>query len=108
MRFIKTNSDVDLFENIVETPSQTVTHLVIPAGKEVPTHYADADVIVVPIKGKVIFGDATNDHFETLVPGDIVKMTPSEPHNLRAIDDTEVMVIKSQLKWIAWTRRKLR
>lgn len=33
MKFIKTDTDVNLFENIIETESQVVTHLVIPAGK---------------------------------------------------------------------------
>lgn len=98
MKFIKTNSDVDLYEDIVKTPSQTVTHLVIPADEVVPTHHADADVIVVPIKGKVVFADANHEHEATLVPGDIVQMAPNEPHNLRAIEDTEVIVVKSQLK----------
>lgn len=98
MKFIKTNQQVDLAENIVETPSQTVTHLVIPAGKAVPKHHVDYDVIVVPVKGKVIFGDVDNNHRETLVPGDIVKMTPGEWHDLQAVEDTEVMVIKSHLR----------
>ncbi|WP_283621058.1 cupin domain-containing protein [Limosilactobacillus avium] len=98
MQFIKTDANVDLAENIVETTSQTVTHLVIPAGKTVPKHHVPYDVIVVPIKGKVIFGDVDHDHHETLVPGDIVKMAPGEWHDLKAVDDTEVMVIKSKLQ----------
>lgn len=100
MKFIKTNANGDLAENIVETASQTVTHLVIPAGKVVPKHHVPDDVIVVPIKGKVIFGDVDHNHQETLVPGDIVKMVPGEWHDLKAVDDTEVMVIKSKLQKI--------
>ena len=98
MKFIKTDANVDLAENIVETPRQVVTHLVIPAGKVVPKHHVPYDVIVVPIKGKVVFGDIDHDHRETLVPGDIVKMSPGEWHDLKAVDDTEVMVIKSSLR----------
>jgi quercetin dioxygenase-like cupin family protein len=98
MQFIKTDANVDLAENIVETASQTVTHLVIPAGKTVPKHHVPYDVIVVPIKGKVVFGDVDHGHHEALVPGDIVKMAPGEWHDLKAVDDTEVMVIKSKLQ----------
>lgn len=98
MKFIKTDSNVDLFENIVETDSQVVTHLVVPAGKDVPEHFVDYDVIVVPIKGKAIFGDVADKREEVLVPGDIVQLHPNEHHYLKAIDDTEVMVIKSKLK----------
>lgn len=54
MQFINTTPDVDLAENIVETPHQTVTHLVIPAGKAVPKHHVPEDVVVVPIKGRVV------------------------------------------------------
>lgn len=97
MNFIKTDSNVDLYENIVETDRQVVTHLVIPAGKEVPEHHAPYDVIVVPIKGVVIFGDVAGHREEKLVPGDIVKMAPDEHHYLKAVEDTEVMVIKSKL-----------
>ena len=87
MQFIKTTPDVDLAENIVETPRQTVTHLVIPAGKAVPKHHVPEDVVVVPIKGRVVFEDVSN----------IVKLAPNEWHALEAVTDTEVMVIKSQL-----------
>lgn len=97
MQFINTTPDVDLAENIVETPHQTVTHLVIPAGKAVPKHHVPEDVVVVPIKGRVVFEDVSNETAQTLAPGDIVKLAPNEWHTLEAVTDTEVMVIKSQL-----------
>ena len=97
MQFINTTPDVDLAENIVETPHQTVTHLVIPAGKAVPKHHVPEDVVVVPIKGRVVFEDVSHATAQTLAPGDIVKLAPNEWHALEAVTDTEVMVIKSQL-----------
>lgn len=97
MQFINTTPDVDLAENIVETPHQTVTHLVIPAGKAVPKHHVPEDVVVVPIKGRVVFEDVSNETAQILAPGDIVKLAPNEWHALEAVTDTEVMVIKSQL-----------
>lgn len=95
MQFINTTPNVDLAENIVETPRQTVTHLVIPAGKAVPKYHVPEDVVVVPIKGRV--EDVSNGTAQTLVPGDVVKLAPNEWHALEAVTDTEVMVIKSQL-----------
>lgn len=53
---------------------------------------------MVPIKGKAIFGDVTEKREEVVVPGDIVQLHPNEHHYLKAIEDTEVMVIKSKLK----------
>ena len=41
MKFIKTDTDVNLFENIIETESLVVNHLVIPAGKNVPELFVD-------------------------------------------------------------------
>lgn len=98
MKFIKTIPGPDLAENIVETTNQTVTHLVIPAGKTVPEHHVFDSVIVVPIKGKIRFGDVDHDRFEELVPGDIVQLAPGEWHDVTAIDDAEVMVVKSKLR----------
>lgn len=97
MQFINTTPDIDLAENIVETHHQTVTHLVIPAGETVPKHHVPEDVVVVPIKGRVVFEDVSNGTAQTFVPGDIVKLAPNEWHALEAVTDTEVMVIKSQL-----------
>ncbi|GGI62206.1 cupin [Limosilactobacillus caviae] len=97
MEFIKTNPNIDLYENVVETTSQVVTHLVIPRGKEIAEHHAPYDVIVVPIKGAVIFGDVAGNREEKLVPGDLVKMKPNEHHYLKAVEDAEVIVIKSKL-----------
>ena len=97
MQFINTTPDVDLAENIVETPHETVTHLVIPVGETVPKHHVPEDVVVVPIKGRVVFENVSNGTAQTLVPGDVVKLAPNEWHALEAVTDTEVMVIKSQL-----------
>ncbi|WP_278930315.1 hypothetical protein [Limosilactobacillus oris] len=50
MQFINTTPNVALAENIVETPRQTVTHLVIPAGKAVPKYHVPEDVVVVRLR----------------------------------------------------------
>ena len=57
MRCIHGNPEAELWENLVEEERLTVTHLVIPAGQDIPEHFAKADVIVVPVKGKVDFID---------------------------------------------------
>lgn len=98
MRCIHGNPKAELWENLVEEERLTVTHLVIPAGQDIPEHFAKADVIVVPVKGKVDFIDTTAGTSEPIEPGDIVKMIPGEHHALHAIEDAELMVVKSQLK----------
>lgn len=81
--------------HILETDSQVVTDLVIPAGKKVPEHSVDYTVVVVPVKGRVIF---SGHDFETeLAPGSFVRMLPDEKHSLRALEDSELFVVKSRL-----------
>lgn len=98
MRCIHGNPKAELWENLVEEERLTVTHLVIPAGQDIPEHFAKADVIVVPVKGKVDFIDTKADTSEPIEPGDIVRMVPGEHHALHAIEDAELMVVKSQLR----------
>lgn len=82
--------------HIFQSKHQVVTNLVLPAGKEIPTHRAPYTVIVVPVKGKVIFeGEGFS---EEIFPGCFIRMTPNEDHSLRALEDSELMVIKSNLK----------
>ena len=78
--------------HIFETDQQVV----IPSGKEIPEHHVDYTVVVVPIKGKIIF---SGHDFETeLAPGSFVRMLPNESHSLKAIEDSELFVIKSKLE----------
>ena len=52
-------------------------------------------MVVVIYKGKVDFvGENGN---EIIVPGDIITMDPNELHALRAIDDSDLMVIKAKI-----------
>lgn len=78
--------------HIFETDQQVVTDLVIPSGKEIPEHHVDYTVVVVPIKGKIIF---SGHDFETEL---FVRMLPNESHSLKAIEDSELFVIKSKLE----------
>lgn len=81
--------------HVFESENQVVTNLVIPAGKDIPTHDAPYTVVVVPVKGRIIF---SGENFsEEIYPGVIVRMEPNEPHSLHALEDSELMVVKSSL-----------
>lgn len=82
--------------NIYETDSQVVTHLNIKANEEIPSHKSTMNVIVVIYEGEVEFTE-NNDAYN-IKPGDIVQMNPNTPHSLKAISDSKLMVIKSDLK----------
>lgn len=88
--------DGQLAEHLFESDTQTVTHLQIKAGKSVPRHKSPNYVVVVIYKGKVIF--STDDDKVELCPGTIVRMVPDEYHSLQALEDSDLMVVKSKLK----------
>ena len=83
--------------NIYETDSQVVTHLNIRANEEIPSHKSTMNVIVVIYEGEVEFTENDEDTYN-IKPGDIVQMNPNIPHSLKAISDSKLMVIKSDLK----------
>lgn len=95
MQFISSNKNIDIHEQIFQSGKQAVTHIVIPKGKEMGRHQAPFSVIVIPIKGKILF--AGDNESKEITVGDIVQMDPNEPHSLTAIEDSEAMVIKSKL-----------
>lgn len=82
--------------NIYETDSQVVTHLKIKTNEEIPSHKSTMNVIVVIYEGEVEFTE--NEDTYNIKPGDIVQMNPNTPHSLKAISDSKLMVIKSDLK----------
>lgn len=61
MNFYTGNNNGKMAEHLIQTPSQVVTHLVLKAGEKTPKHKVEFTVIVVPIKGLVLFTDATDN-----------------------------------------------
>lgn len=92
MKFYQGNGKIS---NLVQTNNQIVTNLVIPQGKEIRTHHVPYTVVVVLIKGRVIFSGEQDK--KEIYPGIIVRMEPDEKHQLQAVTDSELMVIKSRL-----------
>ena len=83
------------FEHLLDEDKLQITHLQIKQGEEIPSHKSDKNVVVVIYKGKVDFvGENGN---EIIVPGDIISMKPNELHALKAIDDSDLMVIKAKI-----------
>lgn len=88
-------TDINKGEHLVQEENQVVTHLVLPKGESLAKHHVNKTVVVVPIKGRVNFSDEHTT--EEIYPGKIVRMQPDEVHSLDALEDAELMVIKSDL-----------
>lgn len=83
------------FEHLIDEDKLQITHLQIKKGEEIPSHKSDKNVVVVIYKGKVDFvGENGN---EIIVPSDIITMEANELHALKAIDDSDLMVIKAKI-----------
>ena len=83
------------FEHLLDEDKLQITHLQIKQGEEISSHKSDKNVVVVIYKGKVDFvGENGN---EIIVPGDIITMKPNELHALKAIDNSDLMVIKAKI-----------
>lgn len=83
------------FEHLLDEEKLQITHLQIKKGEEIPSHKSDKNVMVVIYKGKVDFvGENGN---EIIVPGDIISMEANEMHALKAINDSDLMVIKAKI-----------
>lgn len=95
MKKLRANILDGKFEHLIDEDKLQVTHLQIKSGEEVPSHKSDKTVIVVIYKGKVDFKGEEEKY--TIFPGDIVRMDPNEIHSLRAIEDSDLLVIKAAI-----------
>lgn len=93
MKKISANILEGKFEHLVDEKNLQITHLQIKKGEEIPSHKSDKNVVVVIYKGKVDFTGENGS--EVIVPGDIIVMEPDEMHALRALEDSDLMVIKA-------------
>lgn len=95
MKKISANILDGKFEHLLDEDKLQITHLQIKQGEEIPSHKSYKNVVVVIYKGKVDFvGENGNG---IIVPGDIITMEANELHALKAMDDSDLMVIKAKI-----------
>ncbi|MDD9147530.1 MULTISPECIES: hypothetical protein [unclassified Sporolactobacillus] len=83
-------------ERLYHDPSQTIIHVPLKAGREVPEHSGEKAVVtVIPIKGKVIF--SVKEQPEVLIPGKIARFDSSEKHAIKALEDSDLVIVKWRL-----------
>ena len=96
MKSYKVDQSIDMAEHLIEKDGQTVTHLLLNKGRELGTHRVDMSVIVVPFKGEIEFTGESG--MEVIKPGMIIEMEPDEKHSLKAVEDSQLIVVKSKIK----------
>lgn len=75
---------------IVKTDEMELARLVMPAGKEIPTHKVSGPIMVHCINGKIEFTAMSKT--QALMPGQLLHLMPDEPHSLKAVEDSVVLL----------------
>jgi quercetin dioxygenase-like cupin family protein len=75
---------------LAKTDDVEILRLVLPAGKELPMHVAPGVLVVQCVEGRVEFSafGKTAD----LEPGRLVYLPPKEPHAVRAVQPSSLLV----------------
>jgi quercetin dioxygenase-like cupin family protein len=75
---------------LVKTSTLEVIRLVVPAGKEVPTHRVAGEITVQCLEGRVAFtaGAVTRE----LHAGQMLFLSGNEPHSVRGIENASALV----------------
>ncbi|RYL92300.1 hypothetical protein EWI07_09685 [Sporolactobacillus sp. THM7-4] len=95
MQVFSISSDSKMKNRLYHDASQTIVHLSLKENQQVPEHHGgDAIVTVIPVKGEIIF--SSGDQAEHLVPGKLVRLNSKELHSLKAVKDSDVIVVKWQ------------
>ena len=75
---------------LVKTEAVTVVRMVVPAGKEIPTHAAKSELIVQCLEGRIAFTACGMTH--DLEAGHLLHLLAGEPHSLRGIEDGSLLL----------------
>jgi quercetin dioxygenase-like cupin family protein len=75
---------------LVKTEFLEVLRVVLPKGKEIPTHQVLGEITIQCLEGyvEVMAGTTTRD----LQPGQMIYLPGGEPHALKGLEDSSVLV----------------
>lgn len=75
---------------LVKATAFDVIRMVVPAGKEIPTHTAKGEIIVQCLEGKIAFTACGKTH--ELEAGHLLYLPTGEPHSLRGVEDGSLLL----------------
>lgn len=75
---------------------QEIVHLSLMAGNTVPSYQMDAQIDLFVIEGRLelSLGERGEEKTLTLGPRELVVVEPSQAHQMKALADSQVLVIK--------------
>lgn len=75
---------------LVKTTDLELIRLIIPAGKVIPLHKAPGEITVQCLEGRVEF--TAEGRTQELTAGQLLYLTAGEPHALKGLEDTSLLV----------------
>src|ERR1035438_635617 len=75
---------------LVKSKAMEVIRMVVPAGKEIPTHKAKGEIVVQCLEGKIVFTACGKTH--ELGAGQLLYLPTGESHSLRGIEDGSLLL----------------
>jgi len=75
---------------LLKTNSLEVIRLVLPQGKEIATHAVSGEITLHCIEGKAAI--ASTGKACELVSGSMLYLTAGDPHSVRAVEDSTLLV----------------
>lgn len=75
---------------LAKTKAVELIRLVVPAGKVIPSHKANGEIVVQCLEGKIAFTafDKTHD----LEAGQLLYLPTGEPHAVRGVEDGSLLL----------------
>jgi quercetin dioxygenase-like cupin family protein len=75
---------------LAKTDQLELIRLVLPAGKEIPTHQAPGELIVQCLEGRVSF--TAQQKTQDLVAGQLLYLSAAEPHAVKALEASSLLL----------------
>ena len=75
---------------LVKTKAFEILRLVVPAGKEIPTHAAPSEISVQCLEGRVEF--TVGGKTQELSAGQLLYLSTAAPHSLKGVQDSSLLV----------------
>ena len=75
---------------LAKTGDLEIIRLVVPAGKEIPTHKTPGPVIIQCLEGRVELSALGSNH--VLEAGQMLHLEADEPHAVRGVEDGSLLV----------------
>ena len=79
---------------LTEYGNTKVIQIQLAAGNEIKEHRTNADALIVVRKGRVVF--SFGEERAELTNGQLLHILPNEPHSLQAVEDVELLLIRTE------------